>query len=89
MCVYVEILTGSGDTTCCLWDVERLCVYVEILTGSGDSTCCLWDVESGHMMQCFHGHVGDVLTLDMSPSELGNTFASGVGDTTYGALIQA
>jgi guanine nucleotide-binding protein subunit beta-5 len=50
----------------------------QILTGSGDSTCCLWDVESGQMMQCFAGHMGDVMSLDLSPSESGNTFVSGV-----------
>ncbi|KAK2169252.1 hypothetical protein NP493_1191g00013 [Ridgeia piscesae] len=39
----------------------------QILTGSGDSTCCLWDVESGHMMQCFHGHSCDksIMVWDM------------------------
>ena len=51
---------------------------VQILTGSGDGTCCLWDVESGQMMQCFTGHIGDVMSLDLSPSESGNTFVSGV-----------
>ncbi len=50
----------------------------QILTGSGDSTCALWDVESGQMMTSFHGHFGDVMSLDLSPSESGNTFASGV-----------
>lgn len=53
-------------------------VCVQILTGSGDGTCCLWDVESGEMMQCFSGHTADVMSLDLSPSESGNTFVSGV-----------
>ena len=30
------------------------------------------------MMQSFHGHAGDVMSIDLSPSESGNTFASGV-----------
>jgi len=29
-------------------------------------------------MQCFAGHMGDVMSLDLSPSESGNTFVSGV-----------
>ena len=53
-------------------------VLFQILTGSGDSTCALWDVESGSMMQSFHGHTGDVMSIDISPSESGNSFASGV-----------
>ncbi|PSN57997.1 Guanine nucleotide-binding protein subunit beta-2 [Blattella germanica] len=50
----------------------------QILTGSGDSTCALWDVESGQLLQNFHGHAGDVMALDLAPSETGNTFVSGV-----------
>ena len=30
------------------------------------------------MMQCFTGHIGDVMSLDLSSSESGNTFVSGV-----------
>ncbi|GIY91719.1 guanine nucleotide-binding protein subunit beta-5 [Caerostris extrusa] len=47
-----------------------------ILTGSGDSTCALWDVECTHLIQSFHGHTGDVMSLDLSPSETGNIFVS-------------
>lgn len=50
----------------------------QILTGSGDSTCALWDVESGQLLQSFHGHSKDVMSLDLAPSETGNTFVSGV-----------
>ena len=50
----------------------------QILTGSGDSTCALWDVESGQLIQSFHGHAGDVMSIDLSPSETGNLFVSGV-----------
>jgi len=48
------------------------------LTGSGDATAALWDVESGQMLQSFHGHTGDIMSIDLSPSEIGNTFISGV-----------
>lgn len=50
----------------------------QILTGSGDSTCALWDVESGQLLQSFHGHLADVMGIDLAPSETGNTFVSGV-----------
>ena len=50
----------------------------QILTGSGDSTCALWDVESSQLIQSFHGHAGDVMSIDLSPSETGNLFVSGV-----------
>lgn len=53
-------------------------LYSQILTGSGDSTCALWDVESGQLIQSFHGHAGDVMSIDLSPSETGNLFVSGV-----------
>jgi len=51
---------------------------LKILTGSGDATAALWDVESGQMLQSFHGHTGDIMSIDLSPSEIGNTFISGV-----------
>ncbi|MCI4378910.1 hypothetical protein PGIGA_G00221720 [Pangasianodon gigas] len=50
---------------------------MQILTSSGDGTCALWDVESGQLLQSFHGHSADVLSLDLAPSETGNTFVSG------------
>ena len=50
----------------------------QILTGSGDSTCALWDVECASLIQSFHGHSGDVMAIDLSPSETGNTFVSAV-----------
>lgn len=53
-------------------------IFVKILTGSGDATAALWDVESGQMLQSFHGHTGDIMSIDLSPSETGNTFVSGV-----------
>uniref|UniRef100_A0A8C7XZM8 G protein subunit beta 5 n=1 Tax=Oryzias sinensis TaxID=183150 RepID=A0A8C7XZM8_9TELE len=50
---------------------------MQLLTSSGDGTCALWDVESGQLLQSFHGHTADVLSLDLAPSETGNTFVSG------------
>lgn len=52
------------------------------MTGSGDATAALWDVESGQMLQSFHGHTGDIMSIDLSPSEIGNTFISGVSNFT-------
>ena len=54
---------------------------LQILTGSGDSTCALWDVESAQLIQSFHGHAGDVMSIDLSPTETGNIFVSGVSGT--------
>ncbi|MEQ2184384.1 hypothetical protein GOODEAATRI_007418 [Goodea atripinnis] len=51
-----------------------LCCVCQLLTSSGDGTCALWDVESGQLLQSFHGHTADVLSLDLAPSETGNTF---------------
>lgn len=51
---------------------------LQIITGSGDSTCALWDVERSCLIQSFHGHGGDVMAIDVSPSETGNTFVSAV-----------
>lgn len=52
----------------------------QVLTGSGDSTSALWDVESGQLLQSFHGHNGDVMSIDMAPNETGNIFVSGSCD---------
>lgn len=57
---------------------KQVLLLFKILTGSGDATAALWDVESGQMLQSFHGHTGDIMSIDLSPSETGNTFVSGV-----------
>lgn len=72
------IATHTSYLSCCKFTNSDQ----QILTGSGDSSCCLWDVESGQMMQSFIGHTGDVMSLDLSPSESGNTFVSGSCDKT-------
>lgn len=52
--------------------------YFKVLTGSGDATCALWDVESGQVLQSFHGHSADVMSIDLAPGPNPNTFVSGV-----------
>lgn len=66
--------THTSYTSCCIFPNSDQ----QILTGSGDSTCALWDVESGQLLQSFHGHTGDVMSIDLAPNESGNTFVSGV-----------
>lgn len=58
------------------------CSDQQILTGSGDTTCALWDVESGQLLQHFHGHTSDVMSVDLAPSEGRTTFVSGGCDKT-------
>ncbi|KAK2168202.1 hypothetical protein LSH36_19g01046 [Paralvinella palmiformis] len=72
------IATHTSYLSCCKFTNSDQ----QILTGSGDSTCCLWDVESSTLMQSFHGHLGDVMSIDLSPAESGNTFVSGSCDKT-------
>lgn len=68
--------THTSYMSCCLFPNSDQ----QILTGSGDSTCALWDVESGQLLQNFHGHSADVMSIDLAPSETGNTFVSGSCD---------
>ncbi|XP_017776830.1 PREDICTED: guanine nucleotide-binding protein subunit beta-5-like [Nicrophorus vespilloides] len=68
--------THTSYMSCCIFPNSDQ----QILTGSGDSTCALWDVESGQLLQSFHGHSADVMTIDLAPSETGNTFVSGSCD---------
>ncbi|CAC5406518.1 guanine nucleotide-binding protein subunit beta-5-like [Mytilus californianus] len=67
------VATHTSYLSCCTFTSSDK----QILTGSGDSTCALWDVESGQLIQSFHGHAGDVMSIDLSPSETGNLFVSG------------
>lgn len=68
--------THTSYMSCCIFPNSDQ----QILTGSGDSTCALWDVESGQLLQSFHGHSADVMSIDLAPSETGNTFVSGSCD---------
>ncbi|XP_076444214.1 guanine nucleotide-binding protein subunit beta-5-like [Babylonia areolata] len=67
------VATHTSYLSCCSFT----CSDHQILTGSGDSTCILWDVESSQLIQSFHGHAGDVMSIDLSPTETGNIFVSG------------
>ena len=66
--------THTSYMSCCLFPGSDS----QVLTGSGDATCALWDVESGQVLQSFHGHNADVMSLDLAPGPNPNTFVSGV-----------
>ncbi|XP_023245817.1 guanine nucleotide-binding protein subunit beta-5a-like [Copidosoma floridanum] len=68
--------THISYTSCCVFPNSDQ----QVITGSGDSTCALWDVESGQLLQSFHGHSDSVMSIDLAPSEIGNTFVSGSCD---------
>lgn len=68
------VATHTSYLACCQFNFSDH----QLLTGSGDSTCVLWDIESAQIIQSFHGHSGDVLSLASSPSESGRIFVSGV-----------
>jgi guanine nucleotide-binding protein G(I)/G(S)/G(T) subunit beta-1 len=50
-----------------------------ILTSSGDSTCALWDLAASKPKHVFSDHSGDVMALDVSPTDPW-TFVSGSCD---------
>ena len=58
--------------------VSTLTTGNQVLAGSGDATTTLWDVESGTVLQTFHGHISDVMSIDLAPGPNLNTFVSGV-----------
>ena len=66
--------THTSYMSCCLFPGSDN----QVLTGSGDATCALWDVESGQVLQSFHGHSADVMSVDLAPGPNPNTFVSGV-----------
>ena len=66
--------THTSYMSCCLFPGSDN----QVLTGSGDATCALWDVESGQVLQSFHGHNADVMSIDLCPGPNPNTFVSGV-----------
>jgi len=68
--------THTSYMSCCLFPGSDN----QVLTGSGDATCALWDVESGQVLQSFHGHNADVMSLDLAPGPNPNTFVSGACD---------
>ncbi|KAF8561317.1 hypothetical protein P879_11340 [Paragonimus westermani] len=85
------VATHTSYLACCQFNFSDH----QLLTGSGDSTCVLWDIESAQMIQSFHGHSGDVLSISLSPSESGRVFVSGgcdrcanVWDVRTGRCVQ-
>eukprot|EP00045_Choanoeca_perplexa_P021528 m.6478 g.6478 ORF g.6478 m.6478 type:complete len:340 (-) comp8515_c0_seq2:166-1185(-) len=70
-----ELIHHTGYLSCCRFINDR-----QILTASGDKTCALWDVERGQPITVFSGHVGDVMSLSVSPDK--QTFVSGACDST-------
>ena len=74
--------THTSYMSCCLFPGSDN----QVLTGSGDATCALWDVESGQVLQSFHGHNADVMSLDLAPGPNPNTFVSGVSSVQCGKV---
>ncbi|KAL3043551.1 hypothetical protein OYC64_003417 [Pagothenia borchgrevinki] len=69
-----ELDAHTGYLSCC-----RFLSDTEIMTASGDTTCCLWDLETGKQKIIFTNHIGDCMSLALSPDE--NTFISGACDS--------
>ena len=74
---------AKGARNCHIWShcktvMSHVLLCFQVLTGSGDATCALWDVESGQLLQSFHGHTADVMSIDLAPGPNPNTFVSGV-----------
>ncbi|XP_026854955.1 guanine nucleotide-binding protein G(I)/G(S)/G(T) subunit beta-3a isoform X1 [Electrophorus electricus] len=70
-----ELAAHTGYLSCC-----RFLSDSEIITSSGDCTCVLWDIETGLQKTMFTGHMGDCMSLAVSPDF--NTFISGACDYT-------
>ena len=67
--------THTSYMSCCLFPGSDN----QVLTGSGDATCALWDVETGQVLQSFHGHSADVMSIDLAPGPNPNTVSSSIG----------
>lgn len=70
------VATHTSYTSCCAFMRSDN----HLLTGSGDSTCALWDTETGQMLENFHGHKGDVFSVDVHRWDAGNIFVSAGAD---------
>ncbi|KAM9488551.1 guanine nucleotide-binding protein G(I)/G(S)/G(T) subunit beta-3a [Clarias gariepinus] len=68
-----ELLGHDGYLATCRFLNDK-----EIITGSGDNTCCLWDIETGEQKTTFAGHIGDCMSMALSPDL--NFFISGSCD---------
>lgn len=51
-----------------------------IVTGSGDMKICVWDLVAGKKTTEMDGHLGDVVSISLSPDK--NTFVTGSVDKT-------
>ncbi|KAL4658692.1 guanine nucleotide-binding protein G(I)/G(S)/G(T) subunit beta-3-like [Arapaima gigas] len=69
-----ELDAHTGYLSCC-----RFLSDSEIITSSGDTTCALWDLETGKQKTVFMNHVGDCMSLALSPDM--NLFISGACDS--------
>ena len=73
---YRELIGHDGYISSCKFlDPAR------IITSSGDSTCILWDIEKRAVLGNFCNHVGDVMAVDVNPTDK-NIFLSGSCDST-------
>lgn len=72
-----ELAAHDGYLSCCRFVGDSK----TILTASGDATCMLWDCESGQVKQSFNDHVGDVMSVALSPSNQ-DVFVSGSCDAS-------
>ncbi|XP_010899131.1 guanine nucleotide-binding protein G(I)/G(S)/G(T) subunit beta-3a isoform X1 [Esox lucius] len=70
-----ELAAHTGYLSCC-----RFLSDSEIITSSGDCTCVLWDIETGTQKTIFAGHMGDCMSLAVSPDF--KMFISGACDFT-------
>jgi len=71
-----ELAAHDGYLSCCRFVDEG-----HILTSSGDSSCIHWDVESGEVLSTLSDHKGDVMSLDICPTNE-NIMVSGSVDST-------
>jgi guanine nucleotide-binding protein G(I)/G(S)/G(T) subunit beta-1 len=72
-----ELAHHDGYLSCCRFLNEE-----NIITSSGDSTCLLWDIEKRRNIVEYSDHVGDVMSVDISPTDSENIFLSGSCDCT-------
>ena len=70
-----ELQSHTGYLPCC-----RFLDDSQILTCSGDMSCLLWDIESGTVVSSFNEHMGDVMSISISPDK--NLFVSGACDAS-------
>uniref|UniRef100_A0A452E0E4 Guanine nucleotide-binding protein G(I)/G(S)/G(T) subunit beta-1 n=1 Tax=Capra hircus TaxID=9925 RepID=A0A452E0E4_CAPHI len=75
-----QIVTGSGDTTCALWDIETGQQTTTFPGHTGDVMTKLWDVREGVCRQTFTGHEPDINAICFFPNR--DAFGTGSDDAT-------